>query len=156
MTFVVFADICILPLPKLLRLLFLAVHLIFAIYHDISLKDILKLQRVQNCLARVVTRSPHFSHSLLLLKPLHCRYRIIMKICAITYQALSSNQPAYLHSLLTPVRQPRQLRSCNSNLLSVPSVKTNVGTRAFSDAVPTLWNSLPISVKSVLNIATPV
>jgi len=35
-------------------------------------KDILKLQCVQNCLAKVVTRSPRFSHSLPLLKSLHC------------------------------------------------------------------------------------
>ena len=41
-----------------------------SLYHNIALKDILKLHRVQNCLARVVTRSPRFSHSLLL-KSLH-------------------------------------------------------------------------------------
>ena len=58
--------------------------------------------------------------------------------CTITYQAFSSRQPAYLHSLLTPARRPRQRRSSNSNLLFVPSVKTNVGTRAFSVAAPTL------------------
>ena len=34
-----------------------------SIYHTIPLKDMLKLQRVKNCLARVVTRSPRFSHS---------------------------------------------------------------------------------------------
>ena len=54
---------------------------------------------MQNCLARVVTRSPHFLHSLPLLKSLHwfpVRYRIIFKICTITYQALSSKQPAYI------------------------------------------------------------
>ena len=32
-------------------------------------------------------------------------------------------------------------------------IKTNVGTRAFSVAAPSLWNSLPVSVKSVGNIA---
>ena len=56
--------------------------------------------------------------------------------------------------MLTPARQPRQLRSSNSNLLFVLSVKTNVGTRAFSRAAPTLWNSLPVSVKFVGNITT--
>ena len=77
---------------------------------------------------------------------------IIFKICTIAYQALSSKQPAYLHSLLIPSRQHRQLRISNSNLVFVPSVKTNVGTRAFSVAAQTLWNSLPVSVKSVGNI----
>ena len=116
-----------------------------------------KLQRVQIFLARVVTRSPRFSRSLPLLKSLHwlpVRYRIIFKICKITYQALSTKQPAYLHSMLTPARQPRQLRSSGSGLLSVPRVKTNAGTRSFSVAAPTLWNSLPDSVKSARNIVS--
>ena len=85
-----------------------------SLLHNIAIKDITKLQRVQNCLARVVTRSPRFSRSVSLLKSLHwlpVRYRIIFKICTITYQALSTKQPAYLHSMLTPARQPRQLRS---------------------------------------------
>ena len=53
-------------------------------------------QRVQNCLARVVTRSPRFSRSVPLLKSLHwlpVQYCIIFKICTIAYQALSSIQP---------------------------------------------------------------
>ena len=102
-------------------------------YHDIALNDISKLQRVQNCLARVVTRSPRFSHSELFLKSLHwllVRYRIILKICTVTYQAHSSKQPAYI-SLLTPTRKHRQLRSSNSNVLFVPSVKTNVELELF-------------------------
>ena len=97
------------------------------------------------------------SRSVSLLKSLHwlpVRYRIIFKICTITYQALSYKQPAYLHSMLTPARQPRQLRSSGSDLLSVPRVKTNAGTRAFSVAAPTLLNLLPDSVKSAGNIAS--
>ena len=109
----------------------------------ITLKNILKLQLVQNCLARVVTRPPCFSHSVQYWLPV--RYHIIFKTRTVTYQALSSKQPAFLHSLLTAARQPRQLQSSNSNLLFAPSVKTNVGTRAFSVVAPTLWNSLPVS-----------
>ena len=41
-----------------------------SLFHDIAIKDITKL-RVQNCLARVVTRSPCFTHSKPLLKSLH-------------------------------------------------------------------------------------
>ena len=33
-----------------------------------------------------------------------------------------------------------------------PVLMTNVGTRTFSVAAPTVWNSLPVSVKSVGNI----
>ena len=106
-----------------------------SLYHNIALRDILKLQ---HCLARVVTQFPRFSHSLPLIKSLHwlpVQYRIIFNICTITYQVLLSKQPAYLHSLLTPARQPRQLRSSNSNLLFVPSVKTNVFFSCCTDSV---------------------
>ena len=122
-----------------------------------NIKDITKLQRVHIFWARVLTRSPRFSRSVPLLKSLHwlpVRYRIIFKICTITYHALSTKQPAYLHSMLTPARQPRQLRSSGSDLLSVPRVKTSAGTRAVSVAASTLWNSLPDSVKSARNIAS--
>ena len=34
-----------------------------SLYHNIALRDILKLQCVHNCLARVITRSPRCSHS---------------------------------------------------------------------------------------------
>ena len=54
---------------------------------------------------------------------------------------------------LTPIRKPIQLRSSTSDLLFVPKVNTNMGTRAFAVGAPTLWNMLPSSVKSVENIA---
>jgi len=44
--------------------------------------------------------------------------------------------------------KPRELRSSGFHVLSVPRVKTHTGTRAFSVAVPTLWNSLSEHVKS--------
>ena len=51
-----------------------------SLLHNTANKDIAKLQRVQNCLARVVTRSSRFSRSVPLLKSLHLlpvHYRII-------------------------------------------------------------------------------
>ena len=54
-----------------------------SLLYNTANKDIAKLQRVQNCLARVVTRSPWFSRSVPLLKSLHwlpVHYRIIFKI----------------------------------------------------------------------------
>ena len=128
-----------------------------SLLYNTANKDIAKLQRVQNCLARVVTRSPRFSRSVPLLKSLHwlpVHYRIIFKMCTIAYQALSSTQPAYLNSMLTPTRISRQLRSTSSNPLHIPRVKTKAGTRAFSVAAPTVWNSLPASVKSQGNIVS--
>ena len=81
-------------------------------------------------------------------------YRIIFKICTTAYQALLSTQPAYLNSMLTPARNPRQLQSTSSNLLYIPRVKTKAGTRAFSVAASTLWNLLPASVNLKGNIVS--
>ena len=68
-----------------------------SLLHTIAIKDITKLQRVQNFLARVVTRFPRFSRSVPLLKSLHwlpVRYRIIFKICTVPVKPF---QPNNLH-----------------------------------------------------------
>ena len=65
-------------------------------------KDIAKLQRVQNCLARVETKAPRFSRSVPILKRLHwlpVKFRFYFKICAITFRTLKDNQPSYLADL---------------------------------------------------------
>ena len=109
-----------------------------------------------NCRAKNVGWSVKmFSHlrsilsSVPLVKSLHwlpVHYRIIFNFFTIPYQALSSTQPAYLNSMLTPARNSRQLRSTSSNPLYIPQVKMKAGTRAFSVAALTVWNSLPASV----------
>ena len=60
-----------------------------------------------------------------------------------------------LHSLLTPVRKPLQLRSSSSDLLFDPKCNTSIETRALAVGAPTLWNMFPSTsnVKSVENIA---
>ena len=128
-----------------------------SLLYNTANKDIARLQRVQNCLARVVTRSPSFSSPVPLLKSLHwlpVHYRVIFNICTISYLAFASKQPTYLNSMLTLARNSRELRSTSSNPLYIPRVKTKAGTRAFSVAEPTLWNSLPVCVKSVGNIVS--
>ena len=70
-----------------------------SIFHNMPEKDIARLQRVQNCLARVVTKAPRFSRSVPILKQLHrlpVKFRIHFKICAINFRTLEDNQPAYL------------------------------------------------------------
>jgi len=42
----------------------------------------------------------------------------------------------------------RSLRSANTNLLSVPRVRTTFASRGFSIAAPTVWNSLPSCIRS--------
>ena len=114
--------------------------------------DLAKLQQVHNCLARVVLRAPRFSPSLPLLHQLHwlpVTYRINVKLSALTYRALSTQQPPYLSSLLHLSNIPRQLRSSISQQHIVPKTKRNLGKRALSVAAPrVVWNELPITLKT--------
>ncbi len=81
-----------------------------SLINNIAKQDLSKLQRVQNCLARVVLRAPRFSPSLPLLKQLHwlpVNYRIKFKLSTLTYRALAIHQPPYLASLLHFSNIPR-------------------------------------------------
>ena len=94
-----------------------------SILYNIPNREINKVQSVQNCLARVVTRSPRFCSVTPLLKSLHwlpVQFRIKHKICTLTYKVIHSCQPVYLHNL------------------AVPRVSSNMGERAFFVAAPQL------------------
>ena len=119
--------------------------------------DLTRLQRVQNQLAHLVTKSPPFTHSIPLLRSLHwlpVKFRILFKINLLIYKTLRERQPVYLHSMLAASIPSRSVRSNNDNSLSVPRVKTNIGARAFHSCAPSLWNELPLSVRSASSVAT--
>ena len=118
--------------------------------------DLTRLQRVQNQLARLVTKSPPFTRSIPLLRSLHwlpVRFRILFKINLLTYKTLRGKQPVYLYSMLAASIPSRSLRSNNDNNLSVPRVKTNTGAGGFHSCAPSLWNNL-MSVHSASSVAT--
>jgi len=112
---------------------------------------IFKLQKAQNLLARVVTSSPQSCSPRTLLQQLHwlsVKHRIDFKIANITFRTLHCSQPAYLRSSLHACHSTRSLRLSNTNLLSAPFVRTSFGSRSFSVAVPKIWNSLPLSLRT--------
>ena len=63
--------------------------------------------------------------------------------CVWVYSS-STSSPAYLQSLLSNgvSESTATLRSASGPLLHVPQTRTVYGSRAFSVAAPTLWNSL--------------
>ena len=117
-----------------------------------STKQITRLQRVQNALARVVVPNrPPGSSSLHLLKQLHwlpVEWRIKFKIATatLTFKALETGQSPYLAQQLYAYAPTRALRSSTSKLLQVPRTNLRFGSRSFSASTPTLCNSLPRSV----------
>ena len=120
-------------------------------------REIGHLQRVQNCLARIVTKSPPRTHSAPLLQKLHwlpVNFRIQFKINLLTFKTLTTSQPAYLHDMLSFSTSRRSERLSRGRLLSVPRIKSKIGARAFSSCAPHLWNSLPLSVHSASSVAS--
>ena len=118
----------------------------------ISETDLTKLQRVLNRLTRVVTKSPPFTRSVPLLRSLHwvlVKYRVHFNIYLLTCKALHEEQPVYLRSLIAISLPSRTQRSNRGITLSIPRIKTNTGARAFSSCAPSLWNNLPLFVRSV-------
>ena len=128
-----------------------------SLLHQIPAKDLQKLQRVQNCLARVVTKAPRFSRSIPLLNSLHwlpIKFRIQFKIYTFVFRCLDDGQPSYLSSLLFSADSVKHLRSNNTNMLEVPRIRTKFGARAFSVSGLTLWNLLPAHLRVAKNISS--
>ena len=122
-----------------------------SLFHHMPEKDIARLQRVQNCLARVVTKAPRFSRSVPILKRLHwlpVKFHIHFKICALTFLTLKDNQLAYLADLLVWPKCSKYPRSTNSTKVVLPRIKTKTGSRAFSISGPVLWKTLPVPIRN--------
>src|ERR1043165_4209260 len=108
----------------------------FLCVSDLELK---RPQRIQNSLARVVMRVPLRTCSSVLLHELHwlpVEFRIKFKLAYLTYKALSTSTPSYIHALLTPYIPPRCLRSSSTGLLAEPRCRTVMGSRAFHASAP--------------------
>ena len=111
-----------------------------------------RLQKIQNSVARIVTRTSRSSHITPILKSLHwlpVQYRINFKLCCITHRTLSLKEPHYLNSLLINRLNSYSLRSYSFNPLTLPFFnKKSHSFRSFAHAAPFLWNHLPNTVRS--------
>ena len=121
---------------------------------------IMKLQRIQNAAARLVTGTNRFCHVTPLLFHLHwlpISYRIKFKILLLTFKCLYGQAPNYLVDFITIKKQSRySLRSNESIFLELPGIKTHptLGDRAFQSAAPYLWNTLPSAIRNVKTLDT--
>ncbi len=81
--------------------------------------------------------------------------RIDFTILLLTFKALHDDGPLYLQELLKTYSPAHTLRYASKNLLEIPptNLKTH-GPRSFSVAAPTLWNSVPQSIRSIMTIET--
>ena len=127
-----------------------------SLYYGLPESSINRLQRVQNSLARAVLpsfkRHHHITPALHQLHWLPIKDRIIFKIATLTFKTLHYQQPLYLLELISLHRPSRSLRSSSQHLLNIPFMKSEIGRRSFSFAAPTIWNSLPLALRSASSI----
>ena len=75
--------------------------------------------------------------------------RITFKIAVITFKALHDSAPDYITELIKPYTPNRSLRSSNKLLLFKPRFNLlTCGGRSFTMAAPSVWNSLPLELRS--------
>ena len=84
-----------------------------ALFASLTKKELNRLQRVQNTLCRVVTRSSRYSNITPQLKNLHwlpINCRVSYKTLLLTYKTLMNGNPKYLSDLLQPYSSSRSTR----------------------------------------------
>jgi hypothetical protein len=127
-----------------------------ALLYGLPQNDLMRLQRVQNNAARIVSRISRQAHVKPVLRELHwlpILSRITFKVLLLTYKSLHGLAPGYLQNLLSTYVPDRSLRSKEQGLLSIPKTRlVTYGDRAWAKAAPLLWNALPAKIKNSENV----
>ena len=127
-----------------------------SLLHSLPGVHLNKLQRVQNALARVVTKSTRFTGTESLLEQLHwlpIASCIDFKIATLTYKAVHLKQPPCLAQHLKLKSMHLNTRNNDQLLLKHPSVGTNrYGRRAFRYTAPIVWNKLPYKIRNAPSV----
>jgi len=113
-----------------------------------------KLQRVQNCAARIILNLKKYDSitpALIKLHWLPVKNRIIYKINVIVFKALNGDTPGYISDMIELHKPVRALRSSNKKYM-LKEKKSNLktmGDRSFTNAAPKIWNSLPDDIRNI-------
>ena len=117
-----------------------------------------RLQTIQNSAARLIygirkCEQLHMEPVLIELHWLPVAARILFKFICLIFKCIHwRTAPQYLKDLIS-VREPGQhhLRSDNAPTLYCPPRKTlkTYGDRAFSIKAPTVWNKLPVNLRTI-------
>ena len=128
-----------------------------ALYIGITQSSLHRLQLVQNAAARLLTGTSRHSHISPVLCSLHwlpVRYRVDFKILMFAFKALNGLAPPYLSEILSVHRPNRALRSADQMRLVVPRSRCKQwGDRSFAFAAPKLWNTLPVDLRVLTDLA---
>ena len=94
------------------------------------------------------TRNVSIKHLLSTLHWLPVRRRIDFKIAVLTYKLLLTGQPSCLACKIMPYVAGRRMRSSKSGTLTVPRIKTVIGSRAFRSVAASVWNLIPVDIRT--------
>ena len=116
-----------------------------SLYFGLPTFQIKRLQKIQNALARTVTRTPKHHHITPALKSLHwlkVEHRIQYKIISITHNLIHKSQPSYLRKLIN-IKPPGKTRSSNQLCLALAPLTSRLefSNGSFINSSPHLWNS---------------
>ena len=117
-----------------------------ALLYRLPLKQTQRLQKLQNCAARLIDGAMRYSHATPLLKKLHwlpIAVRVEFKILLLTHRALNGQSPDYIAHCVSRRQPVSSLRYSEHSLLCVPRTRRRWDDRAFSVAAQSLWNALP-------------
>ena len=117
-----------------------------------------RLQKVQNAAARVIFQIAKFDQitpAVIGFYWLPVTFRVQFKLLLFDYKSLHNQSPSYIKDLLSLKPATNYaLRSSAKSLLFVPQVNcSTLGGRAFANAAPVLWNSLPLTIRTSSNLA---
>ena len=125
-----------------------------AVYYGLPSYLILRLQRVQNTAARLISCSHKYHHITPVLIELHwlpIEYRLKFKILLHVFKVINNLSPTYLTDLNTHQPVPsRSLRSTDLNTrlcIDLNICQSMILRHFFSNLVP-VWNLLPESIAS--------
>ena len=124
-----------------------------SLLYGISNRLISRLQSIQNQAARLVLGGYKFEPITPLLRDLHwlpVQQRIFFKTAVMVFKCLNGHAPSYLNNMISIRTAPTcrlALRSDTLNYLNVFTTQLVVGSRSFSSAGPTVWNSLPLELR---------
>ena len=114
-----------------------------------KLIDIIKLQRLQNCCARIIKKLRRYDPVSAAIADLHwlpVRKRIQFKLCCLAFKAIHKISPQYLSDLIRPAPSQypsTRLRSQTAIVLFQPRLHRVCLKGAFAYSAPLAWNSLP-------------
>ena len=113
-----------------------------------------KLQRVQNCAAKICLRKRKYDHVTPLLKSLHwlpVKERIEYKVATLCHKYFLGTLPFYLSCLLRKPTRTRNLRSGKDKTILFKPIKKlqSYGERSFEFCGPSIWNALPREIREI-------